>query len=71
MDYPYIWFWRKKLPERKDKPCRVLVRSSRMNSALIEFEDGFRVVSSRNAVRKIKTKACLHGINLPVRKGEE
>lgn len=53
-DFPYIWFWRKKLPERKATPCRVLTRSKRMNSALIEFEDGYRVISSRNAIRKRK-----------------
>jgi hypothetical protein len=30
----------------------VLVRSRRMNSALVEFEDGFLVVTSRNYVRR-------------------
>ena len=49
-DYPYVWAWRKKLPERKGQPCRVLVRS-RMNSALVEFADGWQVVTSRNALR--------------------
>ncbi len=52
--YPYIWFWKVKLPDRKNSPCRVLVRSGKLNSALIEFEDGFKVVSSRNAIRKRK-----------------
>jgi hypothetical protein len=31
--------------------CRVVCRG-RMNSCLIEFEDGTRVISSRNAVRR-------------------
>lgn len=50
-DYPYKWFWRKKLGERKDQPCRVLIRAPRMNSILVEFEDGYKVVTSRYAVR--------------------
>lgn len=36
---------------RKGQLCRVLVRG-KMNSALIEFEDGFKVVTSRNGLRK-------------------
>ena len=49
--YPYIWYWRKRLPERKDQLCKVLVRGT-MNSALIEFQDGYRAVVSRNALRR-------------------
>jgi len=49
--FDYIWFWRKRLPERKNYPCRVLVRGG-MNSILVEFEDGFKVVTSRWAVRR-------------------
>lgn len=51
--YPYIWFWKSRLPERAGQPCRVLARSRRMNSILVEFEDGCRVVTSRYAVRRI------------------
>jgi len=54
MSYNYIWFWKKKLPDRKNKKCRVLVRGG-MNSILIEFKDGLKVVTSRFAVR-IKEK---------------
>ena len=50
-NYHYLWFWRSRLPERKGQPCRVLARG-RMNSVLVEFPDGFRVVTSRYAVRK-------------------
>lgn len=50
-DFPYIWFWRARLAERKGQRCRVLVRG-KMNSALVEFEDGYKVVTSRNAIRK-------------------
>jgi hypothetical protein len=49
--YPYLWRWSARLPDRKGHRCRVLVRG-RMNSALVEFEDGYKVITSRNAVRK-------------------
>lgn len=49
--FPLVWFWRKRLPERKGQRCRVLVRACRMNSVLIEFVDGYQVVTSRYAVR--------------------
>jgi hypothetical protein len=51
---PYIWRVRSRLPERFGQPCRVIVRG-RMNSALVEFEDGYRVVTSRNYIRKAAT----------------
>ena len=51
--YPYIWFWKAKLPERKGMPCCVLARG-KMNSILVKFTDGYRVITSRYAVRKIK-----------------
>lgn len=48
--YPYVWFWRSKMPDRKGQPCRVLVRG-KMNTILVEFEDGFKTTTSRFAVR--------------------
>ena len=50
MKYDKVWYWRKRLPERKNRPCRVLIYGKK-NSILVEFEDGYRVVSSRYAVR--------------------
>jgi len=47
----HVWFWRSRLPDRKGEPCRVLARG-RMNSVLVEFGDGTRVVTSRWAVRR-------------------
>ena len=47
----YLWHWRARLPERKGQPCEVLARGS-MNSILVRFADGFRVVTSRYAVRR-------------------
>ena len=52
-NFDYIWFWKKKLPERKGQRCRVLIRSKRLNSVLVEFEDGFRTNTSRFAIRKV------------------
>lgn len=52
LPFEYLWHWRSRLPERKGQRCRVLVRSRRMNSAMVEFEDGYKVVTSRYAVRK-------------------
>jgi hypothetical protein len=51
VDYDHIWWWRKRLPEFKGRPCRVVARGS-LNSALVEFPNGARVVTSRYAVRK-------------------
>lgn len=51
-DYPYIWRVRSRLPERFSQRCRVVVRAKSMNSALVEFEDGYRVVTSRNYLRR-------------------
>lgn len=45
-----VWWWRKWLPERKGQKCRIVARGT-MNAALVEFEDGRRVVTSRYAVR--------------------
>lgn len=50
------WRWRKWMPERHGHLCRV-VAMGRMNSALVEFEDGARVITSRYAVRKLPTGA--------------
>jgi hypothetical protein len=59
--YPYVWFWHRKpgwdrgTPprelDRKGQRCRVIARGA-MNSALLEFEDGFRTVTSRSGLRR-------------------
>jgi hypothetical protein len=51
--YDHIWYWRTRLPHRKGQRCRVLT-SGGMNSVLVEFEDGWRVITSRWAVRRAK-----------------
>jgi hypothetical protein len=64
-EFPYRWAWRwrtigppsRKVPwfadgvDRQGQFCRVLVRGG-MNSALIEFDDGYRVVTSRAGLRR-------------------
>jgi hypothetical protein len=49
MSYPYLYRWNRQ--GRKGQRCRVIARG-KMNSALVEFADGYRMVTSRNALRK-------------------
>ena len=51
-EWPYIWRWRCRLPERKGQRCRVLIRGGR-NTCLVEFPDGARYYTSRWAVRRV------------------
>lgn len=53
----YIYRWnRPGLPGRKGMICRVLARGT-MNSALVEFLDGFRAVTSRNALKRAEARS--------------
>lgn len=47
--FPYVYAWNRM--GRKGQRCRVLSRG-KMNSCAVEFEDGHRAVTSRNALRK-------------------
>lgn len=51
MDFPYRYAWNR--CGRKDQPCKVTARG-RMNSCRVEFMDGFVMITSRNALRKLK-----------------
>lgn len=53
MIFPYLWAWRRRPADRdrRGERCRVVARGT-MNSALVEFEDGYRVVTSRNGLRR-------------------
>lgn len=51
--FDHVWFWRARLPERKGQHCRVLARG-KMNSIMVQFIDGERVITSRHAVRLLK-----------------
>ena len=64
-DFPYIWAWGPgkvgRLPGRKGQRCRVLIRGKR-NSCLIEFEDGFRAITSRSEIRLSPARSRLGSV---------
>lgn len=47
----YVYFWNR--CGRKGQPCKVTARG-KLNSCRVEFEDGFVMITSRNAIRKRK-----------------
>lgn len=49
--WTHVWYWRARLPERHGQPCRVLARGAK-NTVLVQFSDGFLVLTSRYAVRR-------------------
>jgi len=53
--YPYVYAWKNNETRAKlyGRLCRVVARG-KMNSILIEFENGEQVVTSRNAIRRVK-----------------
>ena len=60
MTYRYCWGPRLVIPglpvlSRKGEACRMIARGA-MNSALVEFTDGYRAIVSRNALRRINAK---------------
>lgn len=50
-DFPYIFRAKTRLPGRFGQFCRVLERG-KMNNCLVEFPDGYKVITSRNYIRK-------------------
>jgi len=52
MQATHFWRIKTRLPQRKGQRCRVLARG-KLNTCLIEFSDGRRVVTSRWSIRKI------------------
>jgi hypothetical protein len=64
MTFPYVWSWSQPPTpiygertsgwfdrERKGMRCRIVARGP-LNSATIEFEDGYRVCTSRSGLRR-------------------
>ena len=51
-EYRYIWGNNSKRVTLRGRICTVVARA-RMNSALVEFENGQREVISRNALRRM------------------
>jgi hypothetical protein len=50
-DHVYAWGNNSVRAKLKGRRCRVLVRG-RMNSILVEFENGYKTVTSRYAIRE-------------------
>lgn len=48
-NFPYVFRWNR--CGRKGQACKVTARG-RMNSARVEFEDGFVMITSRNAIKR-------------------
>lgn len=48
---PYVYRWDRQ--GRKGQRCAVIARGA-MNSCRVEFADGYRMITSRNALRKAK-----------------
>jgi hypothetical protein len=53
IEFTHVWSWKSRLPERKGQLCKIIARG-KMNSSLVEFQDRYRVVTARYAVRKSK-----------------
>lgn len=51
MTFPYVYRWDRQ--GRKGQRCRLVTRGT-MNSVLLEFEDGYRMVTSGNSLKKAK-----------------
>jgi hypothetical protein len=51
--YEYVYRWDRQ--GRKGQFCEMLVRGT-LNSCLVEFEDGYQMVTSRNAIKRRRTK---------------
>jgi hypothetical protein len=52
MDYPLVYRWDRQ--GRKGQRCRVTARG-RMNSVRVEFEDGYVMITSGNALRRARS----------------
>jgi outer membrane lipoprotein-sorting protein len=50
VEYPYLSRWDRH--GRKGQLCAVLARGT-MNSCLLKFEDGYTMVTSRNALKRV------------------
>lgn len=63
-DHLYVWGNNELRARIKGKRCRVLARGG-MNSVLIEFEDGFKTLTSRHSIRKEKNNYASAPEHLP------
>lgn len=49
----YLYAWNRM--DRKGEVCRLLIIARRMNSVMVEFEDGHQAITSANALRTLPT----------------
>jgi hypothetical protein len=54
----HVWWWRTRLADRKGERCAVLARGA-LNSILVAFADGYKVITSRYAVRRLNPHATI------------
>ena len=52
-NYVYAWGNNSARAQMKGRRCRVIVWGGAMNTILVEFEDGTKLTTSRNAVRLV------------------
>lgn len=64
--YPYYWRVKSRFPERFGQFCRVIARGKR-NNQLVEFADGFRVITSRNFTRRHRLRVGCRYQKSPVK----
>jgi hypothetical protein len=48
---PYVYRWNRQ--DRKGQRCRLIARG-KMNSICVEFADGYRMITSGNAIMRAK-----------------
>lgn len=58
MTFDYVYYWKKYKPEYHGLRCAVLARGTGPGprNLLIEFEDGYRMVTPRFSARPVKRK---------------
>lgn len=61
MTHIYAWGNNEKRATMKGRACRILARSRRMSSLMIQFENGQREIVSLRSVRRIPTPGRTEG----------
>jgi hypothetical protein len=51
--FTHVYFWRKFGHGRKGQLCNVIARG-KLNSICVEFADGYKMITNRRAVRRVK-----------------
>lgn len=65
-DHVYMWGNNEARVPLKGRRCRVLIWGGAMHTILVEFEDGAKATTSRNAVRVVREGAAIDA-GLPAR----